>query len=81
MTILPTPGPPKGPGVLSARQDALLLPAPGAAFSARRPHTRRGGYYVKSNMVYRLCNNMVYTFALQPFFISSHIPPAKYSSA
>jgi len=25
---------------------------------------RRGDYYVKSNMVYRLCNNMVYTFAL-----------------
>ena len=25
---------------------------------------RRGGVLVKSNIVYRLCNNMVYTFAL-----------------
>ena len=25
---------------------------------------RRGDDSVKSNMVYRLCNNMVYTFAL-----------------
>ena len=28
---------------------------------------RRERIYVKSNMVYRLCNNMVYTFALGSF--------------
>ena len=28
------------------------------------PITRRGGAIVKSNKVYRLCNNIVYTFAL-----------------
>ena len=28
---------------------------------------RRGRLFVKSNMVYRMCNNMVYTLALQVF--------------
>ena len=30
-------------------------------------YVRRERIYVKSNMVYRLCNNMVYTFALGSF--------------
>ena len=35
-----------------------------AFFSQEDPIYRRVGACVKSNMVYRMCNNMVYTLAL-----------------